>query len=175
MLKRFLNGAFGNFVKDYPPKALLCPADELLQMPGNRLALAVTVGRQVHCVRVVRQLLQVGNDLLFAGQHLVTCCPIIVGIDTHPRDQLGTRVLPASGLLRFLCTLARWGRPTLRLAAGRQVAHVADTGLHNIIAAQVAVDRPGFGRRFDYDKVFGHTYLPPLYFPLVAVKYMPGS
>ena len=94
-----LNGLLGDFVEGdaadvgygAPFLSLLAvnpvPAQFLRQVGGNRLAFAVRVRRQVDRFRRLRQLLQPGDDLLFAGNYLVFGRKLVVQID--PERLLG--------------------------------------------------------------------------------------
>ena len=101
ILERGTNGVARDLVEHHAPEAARRAADEFLQVPGNGLALAVAVGRQIDGVRAACQLLQVGDDLLLAGQHLVVRPPSLGGVDAHARDQLRAGTLAALRLARL--------------------------------------------------------------------------
>src|SRR6185436_7094 len=106
------------------------------EVPCNRLALAVFVRREQEHVRVAELLPEVGHDALLVGVDDVVRVELVV--DVHPEL--------AVALALLLRNVAR---------AVRQVADVADARLHDVIAAQVAGDRPRLGGGFDDDEA-GH-------------------
>ena len=119
VLDRFL----GDFVEGDPANALVGQLQGFLQVPGDRLALAVGVGRQVDQGGGGGAFLQVGEDLLMAlvGQ---------IDIGRHPAGfDVDADVLAA----RF----------------GRQIADVAVAGPDLEAGAQVFLDRLRLGRRLD--------------------------
>src|SRR4029077_3268127 len=99
---------------------------ELLgDVPGDRLALAIRVRREVDVLLVLRRLLDLVENLRFALDHVVLGGEILLDVD-----------------------------PELRL---RQVHHVADRGLHLVVAAQVLAERLRLGGRLDDDEVLCHA------------------
>ena len=134
-------------------------------MPRDGLSFAIRIGCQIDDVGGFGGGLQLG-DLLFLARHdLVTRGPAVFGIDAHAADQGGTRLgllLRRSGLGRTLgLGLARGlqavgGALFARIATRRQVANMAERGLHHEVLAQVFIDRLGFGRRLDDDKAATH-------------------
>ena len=85
----------GDLVEDHALEALRIAADRLAQVPGDRLALAVEVGREIDRVGLLRELAQLGDDLLLAGQDLVVGGPVVVGVDAHAREERLLRLLLA--------------------------------------------------------------------------------
>ena len=159
VFKGFLNRRLRDLVEDDALEPLGGTADYFAQMPGDRLPFPVEVCREVDRVCVARELGQLGNNLLFAGQDFVVRLPPLLGIDAHAGDQR------RAGLLLFMCGalgrgqlagnrrgLGAGGRvdAVLARATHGKITHVSYARLHNeVFFAQVFVDRPGFGRRFD--------------------------
>ena len=160
--ERLLHGASGDLVEHHAPIALGGAAEHFHEVPRDRFALAVEVGRQVHVLRSGRETLEFLDDLLLARNHLVGGRPIVVRIHAHTLHQLGPRApgtvfrpflgwqLP--GFRRFLDALLRITRPT----ANRQVADVPGTRLHYEVAPEVTVDGRRLGGRLDDDQRTGH-------------------
>ena len=103
--------------------------DFLRKVPGDRLALAVKVGREPDLAagrhRVLGGLLEISHHCFFAGEHLIRRCELLFEI--HARH----------GHLLALGRLAR------------QVPHVPDTGKHDVLGAEILIDCFGLGRGFD--------------------------
>ena len=113
----------------------------LEQVPRDRLALAVLVGREVELARVLQRRLQLGDDLLLVGGHDVHRREVVVDVDAEPPD-----LLVGDGLRR----LAR--------AAG-QVADVTHAGEDDIaLATEEALDRLRFCFRLDNDERSCHGF-----------------
>ncbi len=112
----------------------------LAQVPRDRLSLAVLVRREQELVRVAELLLEVGDDALLVRVDDVV--RIELAVDVHAE-----LAVPLPLLLRDV------RRPV------RQVADVADAGLHDEVAAEVSGDRPRFGGGLDDDETwsFGRT------------------
>ena len=98
-------------------------------MPGDRFSLAVEVGREPDLPArgdgVLGSGLEVLHDLLFALENFVAGLEALLDLDARHR------ILDTLGIL-----------------AG-QIAHMPDRGEHDIVVAEVLVDRLGLGRRFD--------------------------
>jgi hypothetical protein len=122
-------------VEDHPLDGHL-GLEHLAQMPRDRLAFAVFVGRQQELVGLGELLLQVGDD------------PLLVRVDDVERlepvlDVDAELSVPRSLLLRDVGGTVR------------QVADVAHARLDDEVAAEVAGDRARLGRGFDDDEA-GH-------------------
>src|SRR6185312_2889290 len=92
--KGLLHRALGNFVEGYAANALRprlgfllavdgVAAEFFSQMGGDRFAFAVRVRRQEYGISRLRQLLQLGNDLLFAGNDNVFGGELVFKIDAQ--------------------------------------------------------------------------------------------
>ena len=103
-------------------------------MPGDSLALAVTVGREVELVDTLEQTLELGDHSLLVGADHIERLEIVVDVDAGARPLL---------LLVF-------GRHIRR--ALRQVADVAAGGLHDVARTQVAGDFSRLSGRLDDDE-----------------------
>ncbi len=127
-------------------------------MPGNRLPLAVQIGREIDGIALVRQPLELLDYLLLARQDLVMGTPAMFGVDTHAPNQLIPLLLLLVLRLLFRRHLAgdrRLLRALLGIAgllgrtAGRQITNMPDTRFHHEIVAEILVDGLGLGRRLD--------------------------
>ena len=106
----------------------------LEQMPGDRLALAVTVGGEIELVDSFEQALEFGDGALLFGTDDIEGLEVGVDVDTEARPGLGLIL----------------GRHVGRRPG--QVPDVASGGLHDVVRPQVAGNFAGFGRRLDDDK-----------------------
>ena len=93
MLKRFLNGRFGDLIEYYAAITLGITANCLLQVPGNGLSLTVQVRRQINGVSFRCELFELVNHFFLTRQNLVVRFPIFVRIDTHSSNELVMRFL----------------------------------------------------------------------------------
>ena len=84
---RFLNRLLRNLVEHQAVKLALLAGKLLRQMPADRLALAIGVGRHVAVGRVLGGVLQFLDDLLARHQRLVLFGEIVV--DVHTQFALG--------------------------------------------------------------------------------------
>jgi hypothetical protein len=109
--------------------------EHLAQVPGDRLALAVLVGREQELVRGSELLPEVRHDTLLVGVEDVERLEPV--LDVHAE-----RAEPR------LVALLDVRRPL------RQVADVADARLHDEVAAEIAGDRARLGGRFDDDETW---------------------
>ena len=75
-----LHHRLGDLVEGHPVGALLRQRQQLLQVPGNGLALPVRVGGQVHMVAALDSPLQLLNDVFFALDGLVAWFKIVFQI-----------------------------------------------------------------------------------------------
>ena len=107
---------------------------DLEQVPGDGLALAVLVGGQVDLAGLLDQLLQLGHLGLLLGRDHVERLEAVVHVDAQ-------------------------AAPRLVLVGGRdlvgspgQVPDVADGGLDHVVGPEQAGDRLGLGRRFHDDQ-----------------------
>ncbi len=143
-------------------------------MPGDRLAFAIEIRREIDLVRVLGELLQLVDDLFLARKDLVGRRPVVLRVDAHAREErlLGLRLLVLLALAgRHGAGLRGGGSAGLRIdllagPAGREVTDVAHRGLHDEVPTQILVDRPGLGRRLDDDERLPHA--DSLLTPLVA-------
>ena len=58
----------------------------LEEVPRDRLALAVLVGREVQLARVLQRRLELGDDLLLVVGHHVDGREVVVDVDAEPAD-----------------------------------------------------------------------------------------
>ena len=122
VLERLLDLGLGDGVEDDAAGLVVGDAQGFLQVPGDRLALAVQVGGEV--------------DVLAAS-----LASFFSSLTTLPRlsrtSYSGSKVLRSTPM------------PLLR-----QVADVAHRRLHDVVVAEVLVDRLGLGGRLDDHEVF---------------------
>jgi len=113
------------------------------QVPGDGLALTVLVGGEVELVGLLQRRLQLGDLLLLVGRYDVQRLEAVVDVDpvAGPRQSLVRR--------RDLVSVAR------------QVADVADGGLHDVARAEVARDGLGLRGRLDDDKALAGGHVSP--------------
>ena len=78
--KSFFNGAFGNLMEDHPAGALWFDLSRFHQMPGNRLAFAVKVSRQVNLFNLCCQSFQFFYDRSLFIRHAVLRLELILNI-----------------------------------------------------------------------------------------------
>ena len=142
MLARVVDGGVdrlrGDLVEDHPVHRDL-GLELVEQVPGDRLALAVLVGGEVELVGVLEQALELGDVRLLVAGHDVVGLEVVVDVD-------------AEAAPRLALDLGRDVRGALR-----QVADVADGGLDDVAAAEVARDRAGLGRRLDDHQLVCHV------------------
>ena len=119
-----------DLVEDHPADRDL-RAQRLDQVPGDGLALAVLVRREVELVGVLDQRLELADLLLAVGADDVERFEVVLGVDAEPRPRLALVL----------------GRDVGGVA--RQVADVADRGLDDVTRSEVTADRLGLGRRLD--------------------------
>ena len=165
MLEGLADGVLRDLVEHDPLVAVVVAADGLAQMPGDGLPLPVEVGREVDGVGLLRQLPELTDHLLLAGQDLVVRFPAMLRVDTHAAHELLPVLLPFMGgffLRGHLAGARRLGSALFRVhvllaaAGGRQVADVAHAGLHHEIRPEVLVDGLGLRRRLDDDERLSH-------------------
>ena len=127
------DGRLGDLVEHHPLDwdARL---EGLQQVPGDGLALAVAVCRQIQLVDVLEQVLQLGDGVLLVGADDVERFEVGIDIDAEARPRLG---LVLGGHVR--------GGPG-------QVADVSPGGLDDVVGAQVASYFACLGRRLDNDE-----------------------
>ena len=123
----------GDLVEDHPAGGDL-GLELLEQVPGDGLALAVLVCRQVELVGVLEQRLELGDLLLLVGRDDVEGLEVVVDVDAEAGPRLRAE------LLRDLGRLVR------------HVADVADARLDHVATAEVAGDGPGLGGGLDDHK-----------------------
>ena len=110
----------------------------LLEVPRDRLTLAVLIRGEIELVGRLQRPLELGDLLLLVGVDDVVGREVVVDVDAEPPER------PALDLGRHL---ARRG----------DVADVADGGLDEPVLAQIARDRLGLGRALDDDQ-FGPAH-----------------
>ena len=132
-----LDGFLGDLVEDHALDGDL-GLQGLLEVPGDRLALAVLIRGEVELVGRLQRPLELGDLLLLVGVDDVVGREVVVDVDAEPPER------PALDLGRHL---ARRG----------DVADVADGGLDEPVLAQIARDRLGLGRALDDDQ-FGPAH-----------------
>jgi hypothetical protein len=158
--ERLLDGLLGDLVEHHALVAIVVAADGLAQVPGDGLALAVEVRREVDGIGVLGQLAQLGNDFFLARAGSRSSLPSRApGRCPCAAPAVRGLLLLVAGFffrrhlarLRRLCG-ALLGIGGATAAGGWQVADVPDAGLHDKIIAQILVDRTGLGGRFDDDE-----------------------
>ena len=163
--ERFLNRFARDFVENDAPITIRVAADGFLQVPGDGLAFAIEVGREIDLIRLLCEFAQFVDHLLLAGQDFVGGLPVVFRVHTHAPHELRTRALLAvslfclrrklAGFRGFFCARLR----ITGFAAGRQIADVTDAGLYDVVLAEIPIDGPRLGRRLDDDQRTGHV--PP--------------
>ena len=123
----------GDLVEDHPPDRD-ARLEGLQQVPGDGLALAVLIRREVELAGVLQQRLELGDLRLLVRGDDVERLETVVDIDA----EAGPRLALDGG--RDVCGVAR------------QVADVADAGLDEVAVAEVAGDRAGLRRRLHDDQ-----------------------
>ncbi len=156
----FLDGFLGDFVEHDALVAAVVTADGFPQVPGNGLAFAVQVRREIDGVSILGEPAQLFDDLFLARKDLVLGLPAMVRVHTHARDQLLARFLLGREHRTFarsgLAALSGWLLAGASRTAGGQVSDMADTRLHHVLVAQVLVDGLGLSRGFHNDQRFAH-------------------
>ena len=82
-----LHHVLGDLVERHPPALVVRQVQELLQVPGNGLSLAVRVGCKIDHVRAFSRLLQITDNILFALDGFVDRLEIMLQI--HAQGTLG--------------------------------------------------------------------------------------
>ena len=132
LAERALNRVLGDLVEDHPAHGHLRLQD-LEQVPGDRLALAVFVRREQQLVGALERPLQLRHLGLLVGIDEVQRLEVVLDRDAH-------RPVLRSHLLRDV-------RRTVR-----KVADMADARLDDVLAPEVARDRPCLRRALhDYE------------------------
>ena len=174
LLESVLNGLFGDLIEDHPVVTAGVPADRFLQMPGYRLTLSIEVSREIDGVAVLGKLFQLTHHFLFTGQNLVASLPTIIGVNTHPPNQLlslFTGLITRFLVRRHFAGDGSLSRPLPRVcrlgtSRGGQIANMANARLHNEILAEIFVNGFRLGGRLHYDQCFTHKLrLPALIAP----------
>ena len=114
VFQRFQHGLARDLMELY---AVYLALEQLGDVPGDGLALAVRVGRQVNLIGVLDRVADRLDDLGLAFDHLVLRLEVV--FDLHAQAAFG------------------------------QIADVADRGDHDEVAAQIAADGAGLGRRLN--------------------------
>ncbi|MPM17748.1 hypothetical protein SDC9_64147 [bioreactor metagenome] len=122
-----LDGVLGDLVEHHPADRHLGP-ELLLQVPGDRLALAVTVGGEVDVLGALECFLQPAQGRL------------LVGRDDVERDEAALDVDTGAGPLLALVLGGDLG------GTGGQVTDVPAAGLDDVARPQVSLDLGGLGR-----------------------------
>ena len=105
--------------------------EHLGEVPGDRLAFAVLVGREVDLARVADEAAELGDLLALLPRDDVKRLEVVVDVDAEARPRLGLEGRRDVG-----------GR-------SRQVADVADRRLDDVVTAEIA--RDGLGLRGGLD------------------------
>ena len=100
-------------------------------MPGDGLALPVTVCCEIELIDVLEQRLELGDGGLFVRRDHVEGLEVVLDVDTESRPGL---TLVLGGHVRS----AAWEVPDV--SAGR---------LHHVVVAEIRGDLAGLGRRLD--------------------------
>jgi len=98
----------------------------LQQVPGDRLAFAVTVRGEVELVGLFERVLQLGNRGLLVRGHQVQRFEVVVDVDTEPGPRLALVLRRHIG------------------SAPRQVADVPPGGLHHVAGPEERSDLARF-------------------------------
>ena len=167
LFKGLLYGFLCDLIKHHAVVTACIATNRFLQMPGNRLSLAIEIRREIDGIAVLSNLAQVTHYLFFTGQNLVLRGPAIVGIDAHSSDELLTFF--ASLITHFFIRRHFAGNRGLRraflgigsrcIAGGGQITDMPDAGLHNEVLAKIFVDGLGLGRRLNNNQCFTHIYV----------------
>ena len=112
--------------------------EDLEQVPGDALSLAIFIGREQHFVRLLDQLLELADVGLLVRIEDVEGLEAVVDVDAEPRP----------GLLLVGC------RDVAR--AAREVSDVADRGLDDVVVAEERTDGTGLGGGLDDHQRLGH-------------------
>ena len=154
---RFENGRLGDLVKDDALDGNL-GFEHLHEVPADRLAFPVGVGREEHFTRALEGRLQRLHMPFLVVRDDVVGLEVLVGIDAQPTPLL----LPdlVGNLIR------RFG----------QVAHVPVTRLDIVaVGIEEPLNRPRLGRRFHNHQCFCHLLCHPNTFRSRRKKRPPGS
>jgi hypothetical protein len=129
LLERPLDLGLRDRVEHHPPGLFRGHSEQLGEVPGDRLALAVEVGREPDRGCRAAGLLQLVDSLALALEHLVARLEAVLEVDP------GHRLLLALG------------------PAGGQVADVADAGEDHEVGPEVLPDRLRLGGALDDDQL----------------------
>jgi hypothetical protein len=130
VLDGVLDRAARDLVEDHPAHRHL-GLELVEQVPGDRLALAVLVRGEVELVGLLEQPAQLADLLLLVAGHDVDRGEVLVDVDAEAGPRLALVLGRDLG------------------GALRQVADVADRGLHDVATSEVARNRARLGRRLD--------------------------
>ena len=130
LVERALDRLLRDLVEDHAPHRHL-RLQHLEQVPGDRLALAVFVGREQELVGLLQELLQLADLLLLVRVDDVERLEVVLDVDAEPRPLL------------LLVLLGDVG------GALGEVADVADARLDDEVVPEVALDRPRLRGRLD--------------------------
>ncbi len=127
------DGRLGDLVEDHPFDRH-AGLQSLQQVPGDCLALAVTVGGQIELVDVLQQFFELADRALLLRADDVERLEVLFDVDPEPGPRLG-----------FVL-----GRHVGGITG--QVADVPSRGLDDVVGAQVAGDFARLGGRLDDDE-----------------------
>ena len=127
------DGRLGDLVEHHPLDRD-AGLQRLQQVPGDGLALAVTVSGQIELVDVFEQALELGDGALLLGADDVERLEVVIDVDAEPGPRLGLVLRRHVG-----------GGP-------RQVADVPAGRLDDVVGAQVTGDFARLGGRLDDDE-----------------------
>ena len=133
VLDRMADRLWRDLVEDHPPDGHL-RVQHLQEVPRNRLALAILIGREIELVGLLQQRLQVADLVLLVGGDDVQRLEVVVDVDAEVGPLL---LLVRLGDLRRL---------------RRQVANVTDRRLDHVLVAEKSRDRARLCRRLHNDQ-----------------------
>ncbi len=112
--------------------------EDLEEVPGDRLTLAILVGCEVQLVRLLQRLLEERDLLLLAAGHGIEGLEVVVDVDSDAGP---------------LLALERRGHLS---GVAREIANVAYRRLDDVSVTEVARNGSGLRRGLDYDQSSGH-------------------
>ena len=136
VLECFVDGGRGDLVEHHPLDLDVLGLEHLEEVPGDALAFAVLVRRQVESVDLLDQVAQHLHLLLLLRGNDVESLEVVIDVDAKARPLL------------LLVGLRHVG------GVARQVAHVPDRRLHDEAVAEIAGDGSRLGGRLNYDELF---------------------
>ena len=136
LLERTQDRVLGDLMEDHPLDRDL-RLQHLDQVPRDRLALAILVGREEELVGVGEPLLQVCDDLLLVGVDDVVRLEAVRDVDAERTETLSLRFRHVS------CAIGK-------------IADVPDARADGVATPEVALDRSRFRRRLHDDETLAH-------------------